>query len=274
MRLAALNIFPVKSLRGVAVESAGVDALGAVGDRRFLVVDAEGVFMTQRSVPGMARIAACLDADSLSLRSEGFGEIRVRRASDPGAPLASVRVWKSEGLRAEHCGDAPAAWLTRALGTPCSLVRLGPAFHRPILGKRGLPGETVGFADGYPFLVLSEASLLDVNRRIVAAGGCAVPMDRFRPNLVVAGCGPFAEDGWKRIRIGKIVFRVAKPCSRCVITTTDQATGERAAEPLRTLAQYRRDPTEPTDVNFGQNLIHETKSGSLRVGDPVEVLEM
>jgi uncharacterized protein YcbX len=137
-----------------------------------------------------------------------------------------------------------------------------------------LPGENVGFADSYPFLVLSEASVLDVNRRIVAAGGGAVPINRFRPNLVVEGCGPFAEDIWRRIRIGGIVFRVVKPCSRCVITTTDQATGERFAEPLRTLAGYRRDPADPIEVNFGQNLIHETSSGALRVGDPVEVLEI
>jgi len=273
MRLAALNIYPVKSLRGIAVESAEVDSLGAVGDRRFLVVDKAGVFMTQRSVPAMARVDALLDESFLSLRSAGFGGIRVRRAPDPGAPLVPVRVWKSEELRAEHCGEAPAAWLTEALGTPCSLVRIGPAFRRPIGGRGARPGENVGFADGYPFLVLSEASVQDVNRRILAGGGGAVPINRFRPNLVVDGCGPFAEDKWRRIRIGGIVFRVTKPCSRCVITTTDQATGERSAEPLRTLAGYRRDPAEPTDVNFGQNLIHETISGSLRVGDPVEVLE-
>jgi len=274
MRLAALHIYPVKSLRGVAVESAEVDTLGAVGDRRFLVVDPAGVFLTQRTVPRMALVGAFLDDSSLALRSDGSGEIRVRRTSDPHAPLVPVRVWQSEGLQAEYCGDAPAAWLSAVLGTPCSLVRIGPAFNRPVRAERVHPGDTVGFADGYPFLVVSEASLLDVNGRIRDAGGGAVPMNRFRPNLVVAGCGPFAEDGWKRIRIGRVVFRAAGPCSRCNITVTDQLTGARGVEPLRTLARYRRDPVVPTNVNFGQNLVHEVKSGVLRVGDAVEVIEM
>jgi len=183
-----------------------------------------------------------------------------------------VRVWSSEGLLAEDCGDAPASWLGGVLGAPCRLVRVGPAFSRPVKPERSRPGDLVGFADGYPFLAVSEGSLLDLNRRIERSGGRPVPMTRFRPNLVLGGCEPYAEDAWSRIRIGAIVFRVAAPCTRCVITTTDQATGERGAEPLRTLARYRRNREEPTLVNFGQNLIHEVKSGLLRVGDPVEIL--
>jgi uncharacterized protein len=275
MRLAALHIYPVKSLCGVAVESAQVDALGAVGDRRFLIVDPAGVFMTQRTVPRMAQVGAFLDDSSLALRCGGFDEIRVRRAPDPGAPAVSVRIFKSEGLMAEYCGDDAAAWLSAVLGTPCSLVRIGPAFNRPVAGGSDHPGHAVGFADGYPFLAVSEASLLDVNRRIKDAGGSAVPMNRFRPNLVLAGCEPFAEDTWKRIRIGKVVFRNAAPCSRCIITTTDQLTGARGGfEPLKTLARLRRNPLAPASVTFGQYLIHEAKSGAVRVGDSVEVLEM
>jgi uncharacterized protein YcbX len=270
MRLSALHIYPVKSLRGLAVKSAEIDSLGAVGDRRFLIVESSGVFLTQRTIPRMALIGAFLDEAFLELRCEGFEKIRIDRAPDPKAPLVPVRVWSSEGLLAEHCGDAPAAWLSAVLGFPCRLVRIGPAFRRPV--KKNNSGDEMAFADGYPFLVTSKASLLDVNRRIEDAGGKAVPMNRFRPNLVLDGCGPYEEDSWKRIRIGNVTLRSAGPCARCIITTTDQLTGGRGKEPLMTLAGYRRDPDDPANVNFGQNLIHESKTGVIRVGDTVEVL--
>lgn len=273
MHLAALHIYPVKSLRGLALASAEVDALGAVGDRRFLVVDPQGDFMTQRSVPRMARVGAAIDASALTLSSAGHGSLRVRRDPDPGARLVAARVWRSEGLQVEDCGEEAAAWLSAALATPCRLVRIGPAFTRPVRPSAARPGDLVGFADAFPFLAAGEASLGEVNRRIGQAGGAAVPMDRFRPNLVIAGSGPFEEDSWRRIRVGGVVFRVAGPCIRCAITTTDQETGARGAEPLRTLATFRRDPDDPASVRFGQNLVHESKSGTLRVGDPVVVLE-
>jgi uncharacterized protein len=273
MHLAALFIHPVKSLRGLAVTSAEVDTIGAVGDRRFLVVDPGGNFLTQRTIPAMARIGAFIDGETLTLRREGLGDLRVRRAPDPGAPLTSVRVWKSEGLEAEDCGDAPAEWLSRALEGPCRLVRIGPAFSRQVTKAAARPGDLVDFADACPFLVTSEASLGELNRRIEEKGGGGVPMGRFRPNLVLSGCEPFEEDSWKRLRIGEIVFRSAGPSTRCVITVTDQLTGERGVEPLRTLASFRRDPRDPTDVIFGVNLINESKGGVLRVGDAVTVLE-
>ena len=273
MHLAALNIYPVKSLRGVAVPSAGVDALGAVGDRRFLVVDPQGAFMTQRSVARMALVGATIDDAALTLSSDGHGSLKVRRDPDPDARLLPVRVWRSEGLRAEDCGEEAASWLTGVLGAPCSLVRIGPAFNRPVSPSAARPGDLVGFADAFPFLATSEGSLAELNRRIEQAGGAAVPMDRFRPNLVIAGCKPFEEDSWRRIRVGSVVFRVGGPCIRCVITVTDQRTGARDAEPLRTLATFRRDPEEPASVRFGQNLVHESKSGTLSVGDPVVVID-
>jgi uncharacterized protein YcbX len=273
MHLAALHIHPVKSLRALAVQSAEVDPLGAVGDRRFLVTDPAGNFLTQRTVPRMALVGAFLDDTLLTIRSEGFGDVRIRRAPDPGARLVAVRVWTSEGLQAEDCGDEPAEWLGSVIGTACRLARIGTAFQRPLKPGRGRPGDIVGFADGFPFLAVSEASLLDLNGRIRDSGSGPVPMNRFRPNLVLGGCEPYAEDAWRRFRIGGIVFRAAGPCKRCVITTTDQATGARDVEPLRTLARYRRNAAEPTLVNFGQNLVHDAKSGLLRVGDPVEILD-
>jgi uncharacterized protein YcbX len=273
MHLSGLFIYPVKSLRGIALSSARVDALGLDGDRRFLVVDENHQFLTQRAHPRMAQIATALDPVNLTLSVDGAGQIAVPRASDPRAELRGVTIWKSQGLLAEDCGDDAAAWLGDFLGLKVRLVRVGEKFQRPILKANVAgPGELVAFADAVPFLVISEASLADLNARVAAHGEPALPMNRFRPNLVVAGCDAFAEDAWPRLKIGPIVFRAAGACARCPIPTTDQLTGARGKEPLRTLATYRRDASDPTDVNFGQNLVHETKSGTLRVGDRVEVL--
>jgi uncharacterized protein YcbX len=269
MHLSGLFIYPVKSLRGFAIPSATVDALGLVGDRRFLVVDAQNQFLTQRALPRMALIETALTAHDLVLRAPHGGSCAVPlRAAGP-AELLSVRVWKSEGLLAEDCGVEVAVWLSDFLRHPCRLVRIGEKFHRPIVRPgKAQPGDVVSFADGVPFLILSEASLADLNDRLATP----LLLDRFRPNLLVSGCEAFAEDTWPRFQIGTVTFRAAGPCARCVITTTDQRTAERGKEPLRTLATYRRAPDDPTDVNFGQNLIHETKSGTLKVGDAVALL--
>lgn len=275
MHLSALHIYPVKSLRGISVASAEVDAQGLVGDRRFLVIDPTGKFLTQRTLPRMALVDTVLSPDSLTLSTSaaGLAPISIPRASDPAAPLRTVSVWKAEGLQAEDCGDAPAAWLSEFLATPVRLVRAGAAFHRPV-NKPGksLPDDVTTFADAPPFMALSEASLHDLNDRIVTRDEDPVPMNRFRPNLVFSGTAPFAEDTWPRFRIGDLVFRAGGPCIRCILTTTDQLTAERGKEPLRTLASYRRVPGSPSDVIFGQNLYHEIKQGTLRVGDPIELL--
>lgn len=275
MRLSGLFIHPVKSLRACAVSSAAVDALGLVDDRRFMVVDDAGRFLTQRTLPRMALIGTRLDAASLTLSANGAGDCVVPRRAPAGSnpSLRTVSVWKSDGLKAEDCGDVAAEWLGAFLGVRCRLVRMGPAFARPILKPgKARPGENLSFADGYPLLIVSEASLADLNDRLAARGEEALPMNRFRPNLVVDGCDAFAEDSWTRFRIGAIAFRAGGPCGRCVVTTTDQDTAERGKEPLRTLATYRRDAEEPTEVNFGQNLFIESHAGTLRVGDPVELL--
>jgi uncharacterized protein YcbX len=275
MRLTGLFIYPVKSLRGIAVDSAPVDELGLVGDRRFLVIDETGRFLTQRALPRMALVATALSADLLTLSAEGAGEVAVPRSSPANLePMRrSVSVWKSEGLLADDCGEEAAGWLSDFLKTKCRLVRIGEKFTRPILKPDVAgPGDRVSFADAFPFLVISEGSLADLNDRLAAHGEETLPMNRFRPNLVVGGCAAFAEDTWPRLRIGEILLRAGGSCARCIITTTDQATAERGREPLRTLAMYRRDAADPTDVNFGQNLIHETKRGMIRVGDAVELV--
>jgi uncharacterized protein len=272
VHVSGLFIYPVKSLRGCSVERAEGDALGFVGDRRFLVADEFGRFLTQRTLPRMACILTSLTAKKLQLSAEGVGSMEVSRESDPSAPLRTVNVWKSEGLQAEDCGASVAQWLSDFLGHNCRLVRIGPAFRRQSLKAAAREGDSVSFADSAPFLVISEASLADLNRRLVGVGEPPLPMNRFRPNLVVTSSAPYVEDTWDRVRIGELVFRAAGPCSRCPITTTDQQTGQRGKEPLRMLASYRRDLLDSTDVNFGQNLIHETKTGTVRLGDRVDLV--
>lgn len=275
MHLSGLFLYPVKSLRGVAVAAADVDALGFVGDRRFLVVDERGQHLTQRPLPRMALITAELATEHLVLSADGVSNIAVplRAAPHTPPPLRTVSVWNSEGLLAEDCGTDVSRWLSSFLGLTCHLVRIGEKFRRPVLNPaRAKPDDLFNFADGYPFLVIGEASLADLNDRIVERGEEPVPMNRFRPSLVISGAAPLAEDSWPRVRIGEIVFRAGGPCARCIVTTTDQFTGARGKEPLRTLATYRRDASDASAVNFGQNLIHETKSGTLRVGDAVSIV--
>ena len=268
MHLSALHLYPVKSCRGLSVTTAEVDDHGLVGDRRFMVVGAgDGRFLTQRTHPRMALIETALTTEALTLASPKHGDVTVPLKFSAG--LRRVTVWKST-VTADDCGDEPAEWLTDFLGLPLRLVRMGGTYQRPNLKSAAQAGDVVSFADSCPFLVIGEASLADLNDRLVAKHEEPLPMNRFRPNLVVAGAAPYAEDDWSHVRIGGLVFRSAGPCARCPVTTTDQATAERGKEPLKTLATYRRDPADPTDVNFGVNLIHETKRGTLRVGAPVE----
>ncbi|MDI1247996.1 MAG: MOSC domain-containing protein [Lacunisphaera sp.] len=277
MHLSALHIYPVKSCRGLSVSAAELDDYGFVGDRRFMVVTAEdGKFLTQRTHPRMALIGTALNKDDLTLSSHGHGSVTVGRAlrptvGDKPRPTRRVIVWKST-MTADDCGDEPAEWLSDFLDLPLRLVRMGGAYQRPIVKPTARPGDVVSFADAYPLLVISEASLDDLNDRLVAKHEEPLPMNRFRPNLVVAGCPPYGEDAWSKIRIGDVVLRNAGLCARCPVTTTDQETAVRGKEPLKTFATYRRDAADPTDVNFGVNLIHETKRGTLRVGDAVELL--
>lgn len=272
MLLSGLFIYPVKSLRGVGLTTAELDVFGLVGDRRFMVVDETGRFLSQRALPRMSLIETALSPSALTLSAMDAGGISVPRVSDRSASLRIVSVWSSEGLQAEDCGDAVATWLGNFLNVSCRLVRAGAAFDRPVKPGKARAGDMVGFADAYPLLAISEASLADLNDRLVMRGEDAIAIDRFRPNLVVRGCDAYAEDNLTRFRIGQVVFRTGGPCVRCAITTINQLTAARGKEPLRTLATYRRNIVDPTDVNFGQNLIHETKSGTLHIGDSVEIL--
>ena len=235
MHLAGLWVYPVKSLRGCSVAAAAVDELGLDGDRRFLVVDDQGRFLTQRALPRLALIETALDPAQLTLTAPGRPSLHVRRQPDPSAPARTVSIWSSDGLQAEDCGAEAAAWLSAVLGSAARLVRIGPRFDRPMRKPgRARPEDRVAFTDAFPFLALGESTLAALNDRLIARGEEPVPMDRFRPNLIIAGAPPHAEDGWQRFRAGEVVFRAGGDCVRCVVTTTDQATGERGPEPLRT----------------------------------------
>lgn len=274
MQVSSLHIHPVKSCRGIAVLEMNLDGIGPVDDRRMLIVDANGRFLTQREHPEMAQIRVRNNADhwTLSVEHHHLPPVEVPKRAPVGAVAREVVVWRDTVL-AEDCGDEIAALLTSFFGNPVRLVRAGRDYKRVIPDKRTPDalkerGELlVAFGDAFPFLITSIASITDLNTRLEVP----VPMDRFRPNIVVTGCGPYEEDTWTRILIGGVEFHAAGPCERCAIITTDQHTGERAKEPLATLATYRRTPNGT--VMFGQNFIHAADTGTIRVGDAVTILE-
>lgn len=260
MRLVSVHVYPVKSCRGIDLDSAAVVERGFERDRRWMIVDAAGRFVTQRELPQLALIHTRLEPDAVVLEADGAEPVRLSERDVAGDAI-EVEVWRHRGPARIHPGAS--AWITARLGAPHSVVHMPDSHRRPVNEKYARAGEIVSFADAYPFLLTTESSLGDLNRRLSSA----VTMRRFRPNLVVSGSAAWAEDGWTRLRIGEVPFRVAKPCERCSTTTVDPSTGERGKEPLRTLAQFRDFGNGPL---FGVNLIHEAL-GTLRAGDPVRI---
>jgi MOSC domain-containing protein len=258
-RLAALNIYPIKSARGIALAESEVDGFGLRYDRRWMVVDDSGQFLSQRSHSRLALVVPSIAGDELRVDAPGMPTLEIPLHPSPTV-ATTVAVW-DDVCPATWVGEPAACWFSEFLGSACSLVHMPDDVVRPADSKFAPQEAKVSFADGFPFLLISEESLADLNRRLAEP----LPMNRFRPNLVVAGGGPYEEDRWVCIEIGGIRLRVVKPCGRCVVTTTDQTTGERGKEPLRTLATYRKRDGE---VMFGQNVVHEG-GGRLRVGDPV-----
>ncbi len=233
-----------------------------------MVVTPEGRFLTQREWPTLAVVQPVLGTDDLELRAPGRGEVRLplRRAR---GETRRVRVWDDE-CEAWDEGPEAARLLSEHLGTSVRLVRMADAFVRAVESGSDRSAQT-GFADAFPLLVLSEASLEELNRRLAARGATPVPMGRFRPNVVLAGCPAFAEDEWKSIRVGPITLDLVKACVRCVTPTVDQASGSvpDPREPLATLATFRR---RDGGVVFGQNAVHR-EPGWLSVGDLVTPVE-
>ena len=266
MQLSAITIYPVKAFRGLDVQNSIVEPWGLEDDRRWMVVDERGRFLSQREVPLMALISARNVRNGLRLHGSEGGELHV---AEPGqdASLLEVAIWKDR-VQARQASFEADSWLTQRLQRPVSLVFMAnPAKDRAVDADYASPEDHVSFADGFPLLITSRASLDDLNSRLAIA----LPMDRFRPNIVVEGAEPWDEDAWTHIRVGGAEFAAPKLCARCAVTTIDQQTGVRSEdrEPLRTLQTFRRN--DKGQVTFGQNLI-PLGHASVHVGDPVEVL--
>ncbi len=260
MQLSGLNIYPVKSSAGRSISESRVTSRGLACDREWMVTDEEGAFLTGRDYPALVRVNATPTIMGLTLDAPDMPSLLVNRAVFN--TLRPTAVW---GSRFEAYGGDKQAdqWFSDLLGIRTKLLHTGGVSRRKL---RADPSVKFGFADGYPLLLLSKASLAELNQRLSKP----VTERNFRPNLVIDGEAPFAEDSWKRIRIGEVEFELMKACERCVFTTVDPDTGEKDAslEPLRTLGTYRR---TAAGVLFGQNLVARG-AGILRVGDGVEVL--
>lgn len=264
--VSALNIYPVKGLKAIALEESRVTERGLEHDRRFMVVDRAGEFLSQRALPKMATVWTEIERGELILSAPDLDPVALP-LEPPGGEAVRVRVWRSmcDALAPSPRADA---WLSGYLGIECRVVYM-PETTRRESNPEYAPGKIVSFADGYACLAISQASLADLNARLVAKGHRALPMNRFRPSVVLEGATPYAEDAWKEVAIGSAAFGAAKPCGRCEVTMTDQSTGEvQGPEPLATLTTYREHPE--FGIMFGMNWF-VARTGAIRVGDAVEV---
>jgi hypothetical protein len=265
-QIAAIVVYPVKSCAGNALEAAQVEARGLVDDRRWMLVDDNGRFVTGRQLPALVRVRAqSFAGDRLRLDAPGMPPIEITAATD--AARIEATIW-GDVVSAADAGSAAAEWFSRYLGRHVRLVHADASMRRPLVPEYSRPGDETAFADGYPLLLLSRAAADGLSARV----GRDLGWRRYRPNLLIDGVEAHAEDQWRRVRIGTVVFDVVTPCVRCVFTTVDPETAvvEADGEPLKTLKTYRRGPM---GITFGQNLIARG-SGAIRVGDPIEVLSV
>ncbi len=263
--LSAINIYPVKGLAGIPLRHSLMTTRGLKNDRRFMLVDTNNVFVTQRNLPKLTTVWTELIDGQLEFAAPDREPIRVDAEPQfsAGKTSPAVRVW-SATVAAQTVSRHADQWLSDYLGMDVRLVYMPDNSERKCNPEFASNGEIVSFADGYPVLITNAASLADLNTRIGLSGGMAVPMNRFRSNLVVSGAANWEEDGWTDLAIGDATFRAVKPCARCEVTTTDQASGEiYSAEPLTTLGTFRH-----TDqgILFGVNLL-PVKLAPIQIGD-------
>ena len=265
--LTSIHIYPVKSLSGFSLKEAYADARGFRYDRRWMLVDTDGRFVTQREIPALALIETSIASGQLVFHSRTAPENKLSIALSPdgsGLHEARVQIWKDRVLGWVYPQDIQ-QWFSDLLGRQLRLVYLPDHADRPVSPDFAPLGYQVSLADAYPYMILGEASLADLNNRLPSS----LPMNRFRPNLVFSGGTAYEEDDWTDLQIGQVHFRGVKRCGRCTITTIDQQTASRAAEPLKTLATYRR---ENGNIYFGRYLIRTNPSAALvRVGDTIQV---
>jgi uncharacterized protein YcbX len=268
VHVASLHLYPIKGCRGIDLAAARVDVTGlastGAGDREWMLIGEDGRFLTQRELPRLALVAVQLHGDRLRLAAPHMPPCDVPMAASGAA--RDVVVWRSE-VRGIDQGDAAASWLSDWLAAPARLVRFDRSVTR--FCNRDYAGSTGAhtlFADGYPILVATTASLSDLNERLAERGQPALPMNRFRPNVVLSGLPAFAEDHVDTITVGGIALKCVKPCTRCKVTTTDQATARVGIEPLRTLGEFRMD-TRLDGVTFGMNaVVTGGAAGTIEVG--------
>jgi MOSC domain-containing protein len=259
--LSQLAIYPVKSTAQITLNSAQISPFGLLMDRRWMLIDDNGVMLTQRKHPRMCLIQCSFTDTHLVINAPDMPALKI--SLDQSGNSLNATVWK-DTCRAMHCGNSAVEWFSAFLNTPARLVFFPGNENRQVDLNYASKGDITAFSDGFPYLLISEASLSDLNSRL----STTVDMRRFRPNLVVSGTQAFAEDGWKQIRIGEITFNLVKPCSRCSIPSINPDTAEQAAEVVKTLAAYRM---QGHKILFGQNLIAEGM-GKLDVGMEVEIL--
>ena len=274
--LTELVLYPIKSCAGLSVPEArlALDGLSANGvhDREWMLVTPDGLFLTQREVPRLATIRPRVEGATLIANAPGMPPLHLPLAHDAAAPTVEVVIWEDR-IRAADCGNAVANWFTIAIGAPCRLVRFRPDVHRPTSSKwtGGVPAAT-RFSDGYPILLIGQASLDDINAKLAQAGRDRLPMNRFRPNVVVDGIEAFEEDFVTAFHDGDISLRPVKPCARCPIPAVDQATGIPGPDPLDILQAWRANPRMHGAVTVGMNVIVQDGIGQmLRVGQPLNV---
>ncbi|MGD8484604.1 MAG: MOSC domain-containing protein [Thioalkalispiraceae bacterium] len=267
LRLTQLNIYPVKSMRQIAVTRSRLEAFGLQNDRRWMVIDEDHRMITQRQHARLCLVQPSLSGQAIQLSAAGYPDLMVSQPSDEAGKI-TVSIW-NDHCQAYDAGDEAAHWLSEFLSLPCRLVYFPDDEFRQLDLNFARPGEKTAFSDGFPLLLISQASLDDLNQRLAPNEHGPLSMSRFRPNLVVAGCEPYAEDSWKKVRIGDMALRIVKPCSRCVIPNIDIETARIEKEPARTLASYRK---RDNKVFFGQNVIAE-QEGELTIDMPVEIIE-
>jgi MOSC domain-containing protein len=261
MKLAAIFVYPIKSCAGIAVTRASLTRRGLLHDRRWMVVDDSGRFLTQRTLPAMALVRTTLHEHGVRVERATMTPLELPFTFSNGAHV-EIDVWLHHGPAVRHVEGS--AWFSRALARPAQLVCLPDELVRPVRSEAAQPGDEVSFADGFPLLVASVASLDDLNAR----SGLRTDVRRFRPNLVIEGAPPWAEDDWHRLRVGGLALRLPTACARCSIPSLDPDTAVATPEPLRTLATFRRRGHE---VFFGVNAIPD-EVGELAIGDAVEVI--
>ncbi|MCX7083373.1 MAG: MOSC domain-containing protein [Methylococcales bacterium] len=259
--LSAITLYPVKSLAGISVNSWPVIRTGLEYDRQWMLIDAEQQFLSQRKLPQMVLIKTALTDTHLILSAYGKDDLLLALAP-VGGDVIDSQIWADQCAATSVSIEAD-QWLSDFLKRDCRLVYQPETLMRVVDAHYGLPNDTVAFSDGFPFLIISENSLVSLNNDMALD----LPMTRFRPNLVVSGCSSYAEDSWREISIGTIDFRLPKPCSRCSVIVIDPESAEVGQEPLRTLNLTRKWQNK---VYFGQNALHD-QQGRLTVGDRVHV---